>query len=77
MSGMVSLMATTEDGSTTQVAMVGDEGIVGVPAILGIDRAPYQVMMQIPGNAMRVRTDIFLREFQLTRSNKDLAAGCW
>ena len=63
MSGMVSLLATTEDGSTTQVGIVGDEGVVGLPPILGIDTAPYQVTMQIPGRAMRVRTDIFVKEF--------------
>lgn len=64
MSGMVSLLATTENGSSTQVGMVGDEGVVGLPAILGINTAPYQAMMQIPGRAMRVRTDIFVKEFR-------------
>lgn len=62
-SGMVSLLATTEDGSATQVGMVGDEGVVGVPALLRIDKAPYQVMVQIPGTALRVRTDVFVKEF--------------
>jgi len=63
MSGMVSLLATTEDGSTTQVGMVGDEGMVGVPAILKISKAPYQVTVQIPGGAMRVKSEILVSEF--------------
>ncbi|HEY6231931.1 MAG TPA: Crp/Fnr family transcriptional regulator [Pyrinomonadaceae bacterium] len=63
MSGMVSLLATTEDGSTTQVGMVGDEGMVGIPAILKISKAPYQVTVQIPGRAMRVRSEILVTEF--------------
>jgi len=62
-SGMVSLLAITEDGSTTQVGMVGDEGLVGIPAILGINKAPYQVTVQIPGRALRLNADILLSEF--------------
>jgi len=63
MSGLVSLFATTEDGSTTQVGMAGNEGLVGVPIILGIDKAPYQVIVQIPGRAMRIGQQTLLTEF--------------
>jgi AraC-like DNA-binding protein len=62
-SGMVSLLATTGDGSMTQVGMVGDEGVVGIPAVLRINKAPYQVTVQIPGRAMRVRTEVLVNEF--------------
>lgn len=62
-SGMVSLLATTEDGSTTQVGMVGDEGLVGIPSILRINKAPYQVIVQIPGRAMRLRAEILVDGF--------------
>ena len=62
-SGMVSLLATTQNGSATQVAMVSQEGVVGLPALLRMDKAPYQIMVQIPGRAMRVRTEIFVKEF--------------
>ena len=33
-----------EDGSTIEVATVGNEGMVGIPAILTVDKIPYQVM---------------------------------
>jgi CRP-like cAMP-binding protein len=62
-SGMVSLLATTEDGSTTQVGMVGDEGVVGISAILKISKTPYQVIVQIPGRAMRLRAEVLVNEF--------------
>ncbi|HEU4833527.1 MAG TPA: Crp/Fnr family transcriptional regulator [Pyrinomonadaceae bacterium] len=62
-SGMVSLLATTENGSSTQVAMVSEEGVVGAAVVLKTDKAPYQVMVQIPGRAMRVRADVFVNEF--------------
>ncbi len=63
MSGMVSLLATTQEGLTTQISMVGNEGMVGVPAILRVNKAPYQIKVQIPGRAMRVRIDVLIREF--------------
>jgi CRP-like cAMP-binding protein len=63
MSGMVSLLATTEEGLTTQVGMVGSEGLGGVPVILKITNAPYQSIVQIPGRAMRIRPDVLVSEF--------------
>ena len=63
MSGMVSLLATTQEGLTTQISMVGNEGVVGVPAILRVNKAPYQIKVQIPGRAMRVRIDVLIKEF--------------
>jgi CRP-like cAMP-binding protein len=64
MSGMVSLLAITEDGSTTQVGVVGDEGLVGIPAILKVSATPYQVIVQVPGRAMRVGAEVLVHEFK-------------
>lgn len=64
LSGMVSLLAVTEDGSATEISMVGNEGLIGVPALLGVNKAPYCIEVQIPGKAMRTRTDILVREFK-------------
>ena len=60
-SGMVSLLARTEDGEAIEVAMVGNEGMVGVPVVLGTNLMPYRVMVQIPGGAMKL-TEYALRE---------------
>jgi CRP-like cAMP-binding protein len=63
LSGMVSLLSITEDGSTTQVSMVGSEGVIGIPLVLRVNKAPYRMMVQIPGKAMRARAELFAREF--------------
>ena len=34
--GMASLLSLTEDGHSVEVGMIGNEGVVGLPAILGI-----------------------------------------
>lgn len=61
--GMISLLSTTEDGETIEVSMVGDEGMVGVPAILGVNITPYEIMVQIETDALMVKADVLRREF--------------
>jgi len=61
--GLVSLVSMTDSGQTIEVGMVGSEGIVGLPVIWKASSLPYQVIVQIPGQAWRVRADVFRREF--------------
>ena len=63
LNGMVSLLATTEDGQTIEVAMIGNEGAVGISLILRVDQSPYKVMVQLPAYAMRIRADMLRRGF--------------
>jgi CRP-like cAMP-binding protein len=62
-SGMVSIVSTTEDGSAVEICMVGNEGLVGIPAILGIDAAPYFSKVQIPGDAIKMKASVLRNEF--------------
>lgn len=61
--GMISLVSTTEEGSGVEVAMIGNEGMAGVSVILRAMSAPYQVMVQIPGNAVRIKSGVLIEEF--------------
>jgi len=63
LNGLVSLLSSTADGETVEVAMVGYEGMVGVPAILRVGIAPHVCMVQIPGEALRLRVDVLRAEF--------------
>lgn len=63
-SGMVSLLSIAENGATTEVSMVSTEGLIGVPIILGVETAPYRIMVQLPGTALRLRAEVLKREFQ-------------
>lgn len=61
--GLLSLLSLTENGATIEVATVGNEGLVGLPVILHVDRIPYQVMVQIPADTMQIRADVLKELF--------------
>jgi CRP-like cAMP-binding protein len=48
-----------QDGQTIEAATVGKEGMVGVPLLLGTNQIPLQVIVQIPGDALRIKADVF------------------
>jgi len=62
-SGMVSLLSATDDGATVEVAMVGSEGLAGVPAVLRNNSTPYRSVVQLPASAMRIRAAALDAEF--------------
>ena len=71
-SGMASLLSTTEDGSTIEVGMAGYEGFVGTALVLKMRRMPYRSMMQIPGQATKIRVPSVLDLFDKNPRLRDL-----
>jgi CRP-like cAMP-binding protein len=61
--GLMSLLSTTETGSTVEVAMVGNEGIVGLPVILKNSMIPYEVAVQTETEAYRIKAEDLQEEF--------------
>jgi CRP-like cAMP-binding protein len=53
---VISLLEILEDGTTVEVAMVGNPGLAGVSSILGSDKAQYWANVQIAGEALRMKT---------------------
>ncbi len=54
LSGMISLVALMSGGLGAEVATVGNEGMVGLPSILGAASSPFHVMAQLDGDAIRI-----------------------
>ena len=52
--GMVSMLAPLEDGHLQEVGIVGREGLVGLPVVLGADRTSIEALVQMQGAAWRV-----------------------
>lgn len=55
--GMYSLLSLTSEGDLIEVATVGNEGMVGLPVFLGGRQIPGIAMVQIPGDALRMRAE--------------------
>ena len=53
-SGIVSLVASTKNGSSVEVALIGREGVAGIADALGNQPLPYGFVVQLPGLAYRV-----------------------
>lgn len=60
---MVSLVSIMKDGSTIEVGLVGNEGMVGVPVILGGNITTTQAFVQVSDNALRMDADLLKSEF--------------
>jgi len=60
---MVSLVSIMEDGSTIEVGLVGSEGMVGVPVILGGNITTTKAFVQVSGSALRMDADLLKSEF--------------
>jgi CRP-like cAMP-binding protein len=60
--GMVSLVQPLENGAMIEVGVIGKEGLVGVPVLLGAATSPLESMVQIPGSALRMQASVFREE---------------
>jgi CRP-like cAMP-binding protein len=60
---VVSLIYTTESGSTAEMGMVGRCGVVGVSTFLGGRTTSNQAVVQIAGSAFRIKAEIIQDEF--------------
>ena len=54
--GVVSLLVTLSDGETVESGVVGNEGVVGISAVLGADVSTNQALVQDSGSALRIKT---------------------
>ena len=70
--GFVSLLVVTENGAASEVGLVGNEGMVGLPALLGVDSAPGREIVQMAGTGVRVEAERLRAEFRRGGALHDL-----
>lgn len=63
LNGMISVLSTTENHKTVEIAMIGNEGLIGIAGVLQMNVTPYQKIVQIESEAMRIRSDALRNEF--------------
>jgi len=72
-SGIVSLMYALEDGSTSETALVGNEGLVGISIFMGGESMPTSTEVQSAGQAYRLSRKVMKHEFALGGQLQHLA----
>lgn len=60
--GLVCATKTMEDGRMVEIAAIGVEGTTEYVALLGMDRALVDMVVRIPGTAIRIGRNAFMQE---------------
>jgi CRP-like cAMP-binding protein len=51
---VISILSTMEDGSSVEVGVIGNEGMLGLRVLLGVKKTPHSAVVQVKGSAMRM-----------------------
>ena len=61
--GVVSLISVMQDGSTTEIGLIGNEGVVEIFQFLGAEHVNSRATVQIKGAALRLDANVLQAEF--------------
>jgi CRP-like cAMP-binding protein len=53
--GLISLVVELQDGKSVEAGLLGNDGVSGMSAVLGLIRSPLREIVQIAGNGFRVK----------------------
>ena len=62
---IVSLLYVMESGASAEIAITGNEGLVGISLFMGGESTPSRAVVQSAGNGYRLKASILKREFAL------------
>ncbi len=60
---IVSLLYVMEDGASAEIAVVGNEGILGISLFMGGETTPSRAVVQSEGRGYRLTSQLLKREF--------------
>ena len=61
---IVSLLYVMKDGASAEIAVVGNEGLVGISLFMGGESTPSRAVVQSAGQALRLRSKLLKQEFE-------------
>jgi CRP-like cAMP-binding protein len=61
---IVSLLYVLEDGASAEIAIVGNEGVVGISLFMGGETTPSRAVVQSAGEGYRLKASILKAEFE-------------
>jgi hypothetical protein len=70
---IVSLLYVMENGASAEIAITGNEGMVGISLFMGGESTPSRAVVQSAGNGYRLRATSLRREFALGGNLQHLA----
>jgi CRP-like cAMP-binding protein len=62
---IVSLLYVMESGGSAEIAITGNEGLVGISLFMGGETTPSRAVVQSAGNGYRLKASVLKREFAL------------
>jgi CRP-like cAMP-binding protein len=62
--GIISLLYVMENGASAEIAVTGNEGLVGIALFMGGESTPSRAVVQSAGQAYRLRADFLKEEFE-------------
>jgi CRP-like cAMP-binding protein len=62
--GIVSLLYVMESGASAEIALTGNEGLVGISLFMGGESTPSSALVQSAGHAYRLGAQTLQREFE-------------
>jgi hypothetical protein len=62
---IISLITITDDGESTKVAVIGNEGLFGISMLMGRKTTPTRAVVQCPGYSYRLKAANLRTEFEL------------
>jgi len=63
---IVSLLYVMENGASAEIAVVGNEGIVGISLFMGGESTPSRAVVQSAGRGYRMKAEVIKDEFKRT-----------
>jgi CRP-like cAMP-binding protein len=61
---IVSMLYVMEDGASAEIAVVGDEGMVGIALFMGGGHTPSRALVQSAGQAFQLKREALKKEFE-------------
>lgn len=69
---LLSWISLLEDGTLTEIALVGNEGMMGLPVIWGGGYTPNDAMVQFPGDVWVMEAEAFKKAFDNNSELRDI-----
>ena len=60
---LISLVDILSDGTSTEIALIGGTGMVGLPVVLSNSYSNQRAIVQVPDNALKISAIVLKREF--------------